>query len=100
MTRASGTSPATRWTGTPAPPAENFRLNFTADVAGGLVPTPLDSPIPKGSLIYRRTLEGASDSPGDVDEYAVALDAGQTATVVYAPLQGGVELRASPLAVR
>jgi subtilisin family serine protease len=60
-------------------------------------PEALKARAPAGSLIYDATKSGGITIPGDTDGFAIALDAGQTLTVIATPttnsLQPSVELR-------
>jgi subtilase family serine protease/methionine-rich copper-binding protein CopC len=81
------------------PEADNFVLHFIADAAVSQpYPTPLTPKSPLGSLVFDPQVQGTILNSADSDAYAIALDAGQTATVVAtngAELRGTVELRDS-----
>jgi hypothetical protein len=56
---------------------------------------PLEPKAPLGGLIFDPSVRGSIHVAGDIDGYAVELDAGQTVTVVLTPqagLQGRIEL--------
>ncbi|HXJ75808.1 MAG TPA: choice-of-anchor J domain-containing protein, partial [Candidatus Dormibacteraeota bacterium] len=53
--------------------------------------TPLIAENPPGSLVYDRTLMAAIGTAGQVDTYSLAIDPGQTVTVVIVPLSAGLQ---------
>ncbi|MEW5770787.1 MAG: Ig-like domain-containing protein [Pseudomonadota bacterium] len=61
--------------------------NLIIDNALGLAyPTPLAAKSPVGSLIYDPDASGAFSATGDVDDYSLELDAGQTLSVGMLPV--------------
>ena len=66
-------------------PSLAYAGNFTLDVTTSPFPTPLSSVEPAGSLIYRGATVGSVGWDGDVDTYTIALDAGQTVTLIVDP---------------
>jgi RHS repeat-associated protein len=67
----------------------NYVTSFIADVDTRLYPTPLKENLPAGSLIYSLedddNASGYFHDTGDVDIFNLALDAGQTLSVVLVP---------------
>ncbi|KKN76798.1 hypothetical protein LCGC14_0366650 [marine sediment metagenome] len=58
-------------------------------------PSPLESVLPAGSMIYDNTISGIVSAGGDTDSFTLEVDPAQTITVVLSPsagLQGTVEL--------
>jgi hypothetical protein len=75
----------------------NFVSGFTLDIGTIPFPTPLTPKLPLGSLIYDRTVTGSIGPAGDSDSFTLAVDAGQTLSVLVTPTTSGltpvVELR-------
>lgn len=63
----------------------NFVVSFTADVTTSPYPTPLAAKSPLGSLVYDPPVAGTIGTAGDVDEYTIELDAGQTLSALVHP---------------
>ncbi|MFL5327468.1 MAG: M36 family metallopeptidase [Gemmataceae bacterium] len=85
--------------GNPNPAA--FTGSYTADVATLAFPTPLTSLGAAGNRIYQGSFSGTIYNNLDLDDLTIALDAGQTLTLVMAPgtgLRPRVQL-ISPLSV-
>src|SRR5262249_52971636 len=69
----------------------NFVSGFTMDPGTEASPTPLTAEAPLGSLIYDPTLTRVIAFAGDTDSFPLAVDSGQTITVLVPP--GSVSLR-------
>jgi len=66
-------------------PGGDYRFGFSTDSdaqTAATFPSPLQRSLPAGSLIYRQSTRAVIAPKGDVDHYAIELDAGQTITVV------------------
>jgi len=65
----------------------NLSYTGTYDLDVGTVPfpTPLEAKAPLGSLVYDPLAEGVIGVADDTDSWTIALDAGQTITVVVQP---------------
>lgn len=63
----------------------NFVSSFSIDIGTAAFPNPLTPLLPLGSLIYDPTVSGVIGPAGDTDSFTVAVDAGQTITVVVTP---------------
>ncbi|MCH8046641.1 MAG: tandem-95 repeat protein [Planctomycetes bacterium] len=63
----------------------DFVVNFSIDVEVTAYPTPLDSRLPLGSLIYDASVDGAISFASDTDSFTLDVDDGQTITVVVDP---------------
>lgn len=59
--------------------------NLATDIDTVPVPTPLVAKSPLGSLVYTGTVSGAVSSSSDTDSYTLAIDAGQSVTLVVDP---------------
>lgn len=59
----------------------DFVVRFTTDLASTSFPTPLAALGPLGTASYRGTAIGVMSFAGDVDEFTLQLDAGQTLTL-------------------
>ncbi|MEZ6062667.1 MAG: CARDB domain-containing protein [Planctomycetaceae bacterium] len=75
----------------------DFVLSFAADFGSDTpFPTPLEAKLPLGSLIYDPPVTGFFDAVGDVDNFTIDVDPGQTITVVLTPddlsIQASVDL--------
>jgi len=74
----------------------NFFVHFSIDNATLAYPTPLVSVAPAGSLIYDPSVSGIIGAIGDTDSFTLALDPGQTLSIVAVPgstLRPTIELR-------
>src|SRR5262249_7017704 len=69
----------------------NFVSGFIMDPGTEAYPTPLTAEAPLGSLIYDPTLTRVIAFAGDTDSFTLAVDSGQTITVLVPP--GSVSLR-------
>ncbi len=80
--------------------ATGFSSSFLTDTER--VPlTALEGLMPQGSLVYTQTMEGTID-PGDVDEFSITVDSGQTVAVLLKTdefLQARVEILSSDRAI-
>ncbi|MEX0677895.1 MAG: sialidase family protein [Pirellulales bacterium] len=78
-------------------PGAAFSATYQVDIGAVPYPTPLAAKKPAGSLIYDPTAAGTINFAGDVDSFILAVDPGQTITVLVTPqssdLQPSVELR-------
>lgn len=63
-------------------PGASFSANYPVDIGTVPYPVPLTAENPRGSLIYDPTASGAVSFAGDTDAFTVAVDSGQTITVV------------------
>ena len=67
-------------------PGGNFFVHFGLDVVGAQpLPTPATPVLPLGGLIYDPAVTSSLKFAGDTDTFTIALDAGQTATVLVHP---------------
>ena len=74
----------------------DFAVNFATDIVTDGIPIPPKPKPPLGSLVYDATVSANIGIPGDQDDYTIALNAGQTLTVVVDPaggLQPRIQLR-------
>src|SRR5262249_43541682 len=78
-------------------PGAAFSATYTVDIGTVPYPTPLTAKNPLGSLIYDPSTSGLIGPAGDTDTFTLAVDLGQTITVLVTPtapaLQPTVELR-------
>jgi subtilisin family serine protease len=65
-----------------------FAASYQIDVGTRAYPTPLDPKLPAGSLIYDPAISGLINAPGDLDDFTLAVDAGQTISIVVTPDSG------------
>jgi subtilisin family serine protease len=83
-------------------PGGGFAVDFTADFPDPMAyPTPLTPVAPLGSLIYQgaptfstivpASVSDDSDTAGDTDRWTLAVNAGQTLTVLVRPLSAGLQ---------
>src|SRR5262249_54366978 len=73
-----------------------FSATYQVDIATAAYPTPLGFENPPGSLIYDPSAPGWVNVTGDTDSFTLAVDDGQTITVLVTPAAGlrpTVELR-------
>ena len=73
----------------------DFVVGFRTNDPPADYPGPFEPKLPEGSLIYDPIVSGAIDVAGDTDSYTIAVDDGQTITVVLeteGTLQGHIEL--------
>src|SRR5262249_55624983 len=74
----------------------NFSIRFMVETPIATLPA-FTPKLPAGSLIYTISVSAYIDWAGDIDRYAVTLDAGQTVSVLLKPidpkLQPVVEIR-------
>lgn len=80
MSMAAGTL-----TDTYSNPMVAFSASFEPDITTVPFPTPLVRIDPAGSMIYNSSASGTIGSPTDTDGFTLALDAGQSVTVVVDP---------------
>ena len=57
-------------------------VHFAADLDTAAFPLPLAAELPLGSLVYQGQVAGAVTPSGNLDNYTLALDAGQTVSVM------------------
>ncbi|MGD9720098.1 MAG: S8 family peptidase, partial [Pirellulales bacterium] len=72
-------------------PGAAFSTTYQVDIGTVPYPTPLAPKNPPGSLIYDPSVGGSISFAGDVDSFTLAIDAGQTITVVVTPLIGNLQ---------
>src|SRR5262249_51238557 len=72
-------------------PGSSFSANYPVDIGTVPYPVPLTSERPAGSLIYDPTASGAISFAGDTDAFTLAVDPGQTITVVVTPTATGLQ---------
>ncbi len=68
----------------------NFVVNFVTDLDTAPFPAALVSAAPPGSLIYQGQVPGLIHVASDTDSYTLALDPGQTLTLLVAPTSSGL----------
>jgi len=68
-------------------PCRTFSSTYPVDVASGIFPA-TTALLPYGSLIYEGSVAGGIGSASDSDGYALALDPGQSLTVLLVPASG------------
>jgi fibronectin-binding autotransporter adhesin len=86
---ASGASGITDAYGNPGP---TYTGNYTLDFSTVAYPLPLTAVMPAGSLIYDPIVSGNISPAGDTDSFTLALNAGQTLTLLAAAA-GGLQPR-------
>jgi hypothetical protein len=59
-----------------------FSASFILDFGTAPYPAPLNSTAPAGGLIYEGSVLGLMDPSGDIDNFTIELDAGQTFTAL------------------
>ena len=69
--------------------SDAFVVNFVVDTTTAELPA-LEAVKPLGSQIYEGSVLGQFHEVGDVDDYQIAIDAGQTVTVVFVPESGSL----------
>jgi Ca2+-binding RTX toxin-like protein len=78
-------------------PGAAFSASYAVDIGTVPYPTPLTAKNPLGSLVYDPSTSGLIGPAGDTDTFTLAVDPGQTITVLVTPttaaLQPTVELR-------
>lgn len=63
----------------------DFKIGFTADASNEAFPLPLTAHDPAGSLIYSTSLSRSIVISGVTDKFTLAVDPGQTITVLVTP---------------
>lgn len=63
----------------------DFKIGFTADASNEAFPLPLSAHDPAGSLIYSTSLTRSIVVSGVTDKFTLAVDAGQTISVLVTP---------------
>ncbi len=71
-------------------PGAAFSGTYQVDIGTAPYPTPLTAVSPAGSLIYDPSTSGLVNFAGDTDTYTLAVDAGQTITVLVSPTSSGL----------
>lgn len=71
-------------------PATPFAVTFGVNTLATVFPVPLTAVPPLGSLAYTGSTVGVIGAPGELDPFALSVDAGQTITVVVTPPAGPV----------
>src|SRR5205823_15103984 len=69
-------------------PSLAFSGAYQLDYATHAFPTPLTALAPLGSQIYQGSANGIVNTGTDSDDFTLALDAGQTFTVLLSPASG------------
>lgn len=64
----------------------DYVVDFSTDATTTPFPTPLQSNLPAGSLIYNTVAPGLLNNVDDTDSYTLSVDAGETITAVFTPL--------------
>src|SRR5262249_28111048 len=64
-----------------------FSTSYVVDFGTLPFPVPLTPKAPLGSLIYDPVKAGVIETPGDVENFTIAVDPGQTITVLVTPGQ-------------
>ncbi|MCA9138051.1 MAG: hypothetical protein KDB00_14865, partial [Planctomycetales bacterium] len=63
-------------------PGGSFVVRFSVDSVDPIVYPTLQPIGPVGGLVYDPTIEGSISTSGDIDQYQLSLDGGQTATII------------------
>jgi hypothetical protein len=71
-------------------PGQAFLATYTVDIGTVAYPVPLAAKPPIGSLIYDPTAPGIIGPAGDTDTFTLAVDPGQTITVLVRPTGAGL----------
>jgi hypothetical protein len=71
-------------------PGAAFSGTYQVDVGTAAYPTPLTAEAPPGSLIYDPSTAGLVNFVGDTDTFTLAIDPGQTITVLVTPTSAGL----------
>ena len=71
-------------------PGTAFSATYQVDIGVVPYPTPLAAENPLGSLIYDPTISGTINFVGDTDGFTLALDPGQTLSVLVQPNAAGL----------
>ena len=72
-------------------PGDPFAISFKVDVTAIPLAASLMAIKPLGSLIYSTVQTGIFQGDNDLDTFTVALDAGQSATVLLRPLNASIQ---------
>lgn len=91
LTLTIGANAFTDVNGGPNP--AGFSANYVLDYVTRAYPTPLAAKNPLGSLIYDPTIAGLINFAGDQDNFTLAIDPGQTITIIVTPNSAGLKPR-------
>jgi subtilisin family serine protease len=72
------------------PNADELCFTYSVDAPTAPLPSPFSAKAPLGALVYERSDWGVITPAGDSDAFTVALDAGQTITVLVMPGSGSL----------
>jgi Bacterial pre-peptidase C-terminal domain/Bacterial Ig-like domain len=72
-------------------PGAAFAASYQVDINTAAFPVPLASKLPLGSLVYDPTASGTIGISGDTDTFTLAVDAGQTITILVTPTTGSLQ---------
>jgi len=72
-------------------PGLAFTATYGVDVGTVPYPTPLLAKNPRGSLVYDPGVSGTINFAGDTDNFTLAIDPGQTITVIATPTSPGLQ---------
>lgn len=71
-------------------PGDPYNGNWSTDFSVRAFPTPLAGQTPAGSLVYGSSISGWITPAADTDAFTLAVDGGQTVSLVVAPTFGGL----------
>lgn len=71
-------------------PAAPVTVPYILNAPSSVFPVPLVAIAPLGSLAYTGSTTGAIAAPGELDPYALSVDAGQTITIAVSPPSSGI----------
>jgi hypothetical protein len=72
-------------------PGAAFSASYTTDIGTVPYPVPLVAKNPLGSLIYDPSISGLIGPAGDTDTFTLAVDPGQTISVLVTPTSAGLQ---------